>query len=158
MTETISHYRILGKLGAGGMGEVYLAEDTKLHRRVALKFLLPDAASDPRRMHRFLQEARAAASLHHENIAHIYEIGEDDGRAFIVMEYVEGQTLHARIDGRPLDTGELIRTAIQIAAALEEAHRAGITHRDIKPSNILITARDQVKVLDFGLAKITAAE
>ena len=158
MTQEISHYRILGKLGAGGMGEVYLAEDTKLHRRVALKFLLPDAASDPRRMQRFLQEARAAASLHHENIAHIYEIGEDDGRAFIVMEYVEGQTLHARIDGRPLDTDELVRTAMQIAAALEEAHRAGITHRDIKPANILITARGQVKVLDFGLAKITAAE
>lgn len=152
--ETISHYRVLKKLGAGGMGEVYLAEDTRLHRRVALKFLLPDGAAHPQRLQRFLQEARVAATLHHPNIAHIYEIGESNGNTFIAMEYVEGETLETAIS-RGMEIDEILRTSSEIADALHEAHERGITHRDIKPANILITPRGQVKVLDFGLAKVT---
>ena len=155
LKETISHYRILEKLGAGGMGEVYLAEDTNLGRAVALKILPTDFAHDRERLRRFLQEARAAAALHHPNVAHIYEIGEFDGINFIAMEYVEGQTLEAKINHHPLDVGEIIAIGIEIAAALTEAHAKGITHRDIKPTNIILTPRSEVKVLDFGLAKIT---
>lgn len=136
------------------MGEVYLAEDTKLNRKVALKFLPLDTIPNQEQILRFLQEARAAAKLHHENIAHIYEIDEADGKSFIAMEYVEGEALDTRIKGRPIETDEIIRIGIDTAAALEEAHNAGITHRDIKPSNIMLTSRGQVKVLDFGLAKV----
>ena len=156
INQTISHYRIIQKLGAGGMGDVYLAKDTKLNRMVALKFLAPVAEHDQERMRRFTQEARAAAALHHGNIAHVYEIGEADGKSFIAMEYVEGQSLASKIKGRPLHTNEIVRIGSEIADALNEAHSKSITHRDIKPSNIGITSRGQVKVLDFGLAKVTA--
>jgi eukaryotic-like serine/threonine-protein kinase len=154
LKETISHYHILRKLGAGGMGEVYLAEDAQLGRTVALKILPADAAHDRERMYRFLQEARTASALNHPNIAHIYEIGEFNGVSFIVMEYVEGQTLDAKINGRPIDASESIKIGVEIADALTEAHAKGITHRDIKPSNIIVTSRGGVKVLDFGLAKV----
>jgi serine/threonine protein kinase/Tfp pilus assembly protein PilF len=154
--QTISHYRIIQKLGAGGMGEVYLAEDTELNRKVALKFLPLVSEHDRERMRRFIQEARAAAALHHGNIAHVYEIGEADGKSFIAMEYVEGQTLDYKIKGRLLHTDEIVRIGSEIADALNEAHSKSITHRDIKPSNISITSHGHVKVLDFGLAKVTA--
>ena len=157
--ETISHYRIVRRLGAGGMGEVWLARDTKLGRDVALKFLLPGGSSDARSTQRFLREARAAAMLHHPGIAHIYEIGEAaDGRTFIAMEYVEGQTLDAILRSRRLPIAEILRVAAEVAGALDEAHRAGIVHRDIKPANVIVTPRAQVKVLDFGLAKVTASD
>ena len=155
LREMISHYHLLEKLGAGGMGEVYLAEDTNLGRTVALKILPTDLAHGRERLRRFLQEARAAAALHHPNVAHIYEIGEFDGINFIAMEYVEGQTLDAKINHQPLDVGEVIEIGIEIADALTEAHAKGITHRDIKPTNIILTPRSEVKVLDFGLAKVT---
>ena len=158
INQAISHYRILRKLGAGGMGEVYLAEDTKLNRKVALKFLPLHAALTPERMRRFHVEARAAATLHHGNIVHIYEIGEADGKTFIAMEFIDGQTLQERISGGPLDTNEVLRVGIETADALEEAHNAGITHRDIKPANIMITSLGKVKVLDFGLAKVRQTE
>ncbi len=133
------------------MGEVYLAQDTKLDRKVALKILPAELAANQDRMRRFVQEAKAAAALNHPNIAHIYEIGEADGVNFIAMEYVEGQTLAAKIKGRPLETAEIVAITTQIADALDEAHSKGITHRDLKPSNIVITQRDQVKVIDFGV-------
>jgi len=136
------------------MGEVYLAEDTKLNRKVALKFLPVDVS--PSRERRFLQEARAAAKLHHGNIAHIYEIGEAGGKTFIAMEYVDGEGLETKIKGRALETDEIIRVGIDVAAALDAAHSAGITHRDIKPANIMLSSRGHVKVLDFGLAKLTS--
>ena len=154
LNETISHYHLLRKLGAGGMGEVYLAEDAQLGRTVALKILPADVAHDRERMYRFLQEARTASALNHPNIAHIYEIGEFNGVSFIVMEYVEGQTLDAKNNGRSIDASEIIKIGIEIADALTEAHAKGITHRDIKPSNIILTSRGGVKVLDFGLAKV----
>ena len=138
------------------MGVVYLAEDTKLGRRVALKVLPLDFAADRQRLQRFLLEARSASSLNHSNVAHIYEIGEDEGMRFIAMEYVEGQSLDQRIDGQPLDIGEMLSISLQIAEALDEAHQKGIVHRDIKPQNIAITPRGQVKVLDFGLAKVSS--
>jgi eukaryotic-like serine/threonine-protein kinase len=150
-------YEIRSLLGTGGMGEVYLAEDTTLGRSVALKILPADAAFDRERMRRFTQEARAASILHHPNVAHIYEIGESDGTNFIAMEYVEGETLEARIKSGSLKTDEIARIAAETADALAEAHGHGITHRDIKPSNIIITKRGGVKVLDFGLAKVTEA-
>lgn len=155
LKETISHYHLLEKLGAGGMGEVYLAEDTNLGRTVALKILPTALAHGRERLRRFLQEARAAAALHHPNVVHIYEIGEFDGINFIAMEYIEGQTLYAKINHQPLDIGEVIEIGIEIADALAEAHAKGITHRDIKPTNIIMTPRSEVKVLDFGLAKVT---
>lgn len=155
--ETFFHYRILDKLGAGGMGEVYLAEDASLNRKVALKFPPADATPSAHSKQRFMREARAAATLRHPNIVHIYEAGEADGTTFIAMEYVEGQTLDKRIGAGPVTTVEIARIALDIADALDEAHRAGITHRDIKPSNIMITPRGQVKVLDFGLAKFIGA-
>ena len=154
----LGRYEIRSKLGEGGMGEVYLARDTQLDRDVALKILTADVARDPQRLHRFLQEARAAAALSHPNIAHIYEIGEVDGSHFIAMEYVEGQSLDQKIAGRPLRMSEQLDYAIQIADALDEAHGRGIIHRDIKSSNIMVSGRDRVKVLDFGLAKVSSPE
>jgi len=150
----LGRYEIRSKLGEGGMGEVYLARDTQLDRDIALKTLTPEVARDQQRLHRFLQEARAASALSHPNVAHIYEIGEVDGAHFIAMEFVEGESLDRKIGGRPLAISELLEIAIQIADALDEAHAKGITHRDIKSSNIMITSRGRVKVLDFGLAKL----
>jgi serine/threonine-protein kinase len=156
--QAIGPYRIISRLGAGGMGEVFLGEDSRLGRKVALK-LLPDYfASDEDRLGRFKREARAASALNHANVATIYEIGEADGLCYIAMEYVEGQTLSARINGQPLSPAEVVDIAAQAADALDEAHTKGITHRDIKSANIVLTARGQVKMLDFGLAKMRAAE
>jgi serine/threonine protein kinase/Tfp pilus assembly protein PilF len=152
-TQLISHYRILNKLGEGGMSEVYLAEDTKLNRKVAIKFLLPKLTATDRSRKRLVREAKAIASLDHPNICAIYEVNEDADKAFIVMQYVEGQSLATKIDSRIITLHEAIGIAVQIAAALREAHAHGIIHRDIKPQNIMVTTQGLVKVLDFGLAK-----
>src|SRR5262249_27557493 len=151
---TVSHYRIVSLIGAGGMGEVYLAHDTKLGRSVALKILPADLTGDRKRMQRFIQEAKLASALNHPNICVIHEVDKtDEGRPFIVMEYIEGTLLNTMIGDRSLNTVEILDIGIQVADALDEAHSKGIIHRDIKPANIIITGRGQAKVLDFGLAK-----
>ena len=154
ISRTISHYSLLSKLGAGGMGEVYLAEDNLLHRNVAIKFLPPDSVADEWANKRLIKEAQAAAKLDHPNICSIYEVAKEDTRSFIVMQYVEGETLAGHVRHKRLELPAVLDIAVQVTDALAEAHSRGIIHRDIKPANIMVTLRGQVKVMDFGLAKV----